>query len=361
MKTEALLAHFTKMTPKRFTEMMHVFDSPRAFFEADKKTLTRKLPWKEPLIDAFLLWRDDVDEQRIEKILKQEQITVLTKDDDAYPDLLKTIYDPPFCLFVRGTLNFSECYPLAVVGTRKCTPYGTQVTQEMVGTLARHGITIVSGLALGIDGIAHETTLQAGGQTIAVLGSGNNRHHVYPAAHRQLADRIVEKGGAVISEFPPGTLPSKFTFPRRNRIISGLSLGTLVIEAAEKSGALITSSCALDHGREIFAVPHPITSKTGMGPNKLIKEGAHIVTSAEDIIDILNLRELETFTQNKQVIPDTPTEATLLQYLSREPSHVDALTKASGLTSSVVNSTLTIMEMKGHVRNIGNMQYVVAR
>ena len=361
MKTEALLAHFPKMTPKRFAEMMHVFDSPRAFFESDKRTITKKLGWKNPLVDAFVTWRNAVDEIRIEKIMKQEQITVLTKDDERYPDLLKTIYDPPFCLFARGTLNFSRCYPLAVVGTRKCTPYGTQVTQEMVGMLARHGITIVSGLALGIDGIAHETTLQAGGNTIAVLGSGINRHHVYPAAHRQLADRIIEKGGAIISEFPPGTLPSKFTFPRRNRIISGLSLGTLVIEAAEKSGALITSSCALDHGREIFAVPHPITSKTGMGPNKLIKEGAHIVTSAEDIIDILNLRELETYTQNKQIIPDTPVEAKLLKYLSREPSHVDALTKASGLTSSEVNSTLTIMEMKGHVRNIGNMQYVLAR
>ncbi len=361
MKTEALLAHFSKMTPKRFKEMMHAFDSPRVFFEADKKTIQSKLPWKEDLIDSFLLWRDDIDEKKIEKILKQERITVLTKEDDAYPALLKHIYDPPFCLFVRGDLNLTNAYPIAVVGTRKHTAYGKQVTQEIVSTLAQHGLTVVSGLALGIDGIAHEATLTAGGITIAVLGSGINRHHVYPAVHRQLADRIVEHGGAVISEFPPGTLPSKFTFPRRNRIVSGISLGTLVIEAAEKSGALITSSCALDHGREIFAVPHPITSKTGMGPNKLIKEGAHIVTSAEDIIDILNLRELKTFTQNKKIVPDTPAEAALMNHLTRDPSHVDALTKASGLTSSEVNSTLTIMEMKGIVRNIGNMQYVVAR
>lgn len=361
MKTEALLAHFSKMTPKRFNEMMHVFDSPRAFFEANKKTIQDKLPWKSDLVDTFILWRDEINEQRIEKILIQEQITVLTKEDDGYPSLLKNIYDPPFCLFVRGELALEDAYPLAVVGTRKATPYGKQVTQEIVSTLATHGLTIVSGLALGIDGIAHETTLQVGGKTVAVLGSGINRHHVYPAVHRQLADNIVEQGGAVISEFPPGTIPSKFTFPKRNRIISGLSLGTLVIEAAEKSGALITSSCALDHGREIFAIPHPITSQTGMGPNKLLKEGAHIVTSAEDIIDILNLRELETFTHNKKIIPDTPSEEKLLNYLSREPSHVDALTKSSGLTSSEVNSTLTIMEMKGHVRNIGNMQYVLAR
>lgn len=361
MKTEALLAHFPRMTPKRFADVERTFETPRTFFESNKKTIQKVLPWKEDLIDAFLLWRDDVDEKKIEKILKQEHIATLTKHDDTYPALLKNIYDPPFCLFVRGSLDLTQDYPIAVVGTRKASNYGKQVTQEIVRTLAHHGLTIVSGLALGIDGIAHETTLGASGKTIAVLGSGVNRHHVYPAVHRQLADRIIEQGGAVISEFPPGTLPSKFTFPRRNRIISGLSLGTLVVEAAEKSGALITSSCALDHGREVFAVPHPITSKTGAGPNKLIKDGAHIITAAEDIIDILNLKELETFTQNKDIIPDTPIEASLLKHLSRDPSHVDELIKQSGLTSSEVNSTLTMMEMKGAVRNLGNMQYVVAR
>jgi DNA processing protein len=361
MQTEALLAHFPKMTPKRFADMMRVFDSPRAFFESDRRTIIDRLPWKEELIDAFIIWRDEVDEKRIEKIFKQESITVLTQEDDDYPPLLKEIYDPPFCLFVRGKLNLKNSYPLAVVGTRKCSLYGRQVTQEIVNELAGHGLTIVSGLALGIDGIAHETTLDAGGKTIAVLGSGINRHHIYPAVHRQLADRIIEKGGAVISEFPPGTLPSKFTFPRRNRIVSGISLGTLVVEAPEKSGALITSSCALDHDREVFAVPHPITSVTGTGPNKLIKEGAHIILNAKDIINILNLKELQTFTQNTIVIPDTPAEAALLEHLSREAIHVDELTKLSELTSREVNSTLTIMEMKGKVKNLGNMQYVVAR
>ncbi|PIR03485.1 MAG: DNA-protecting protein DprA [Candidatus Magasanikbacteria bacterium CG11_big_fil_rev_8_21_14_0_20_43_7] len=361
MKTEAVLAHFPKMTPKRFSEVMRVFSSPRAFFESDRRTLVDALPWKEDFIDTFILWRDEVDESRIEKILKQEQITIITKEDDTYPPLLKEIYDPPFCLFVRGELDLAHAYPLAVVGTRKCSPYGRQITQEIVGALAAHGLTIVSGLALGIDGIAHESALDAGAKTIAVLGSGINQRHVYPPVHRQLANRIVERGGAVISEFPPGTLPSKFTFPRRNRIISGISLGTLVVEAAEKSGALITSSCALEHGREVFAIPHPVTSETGSGPNKLIKEGAHIVTQATDIIDVLNLKELETFTQNAKIIPDTKAEAALLEHLSREAQHIDELTKLSKLTSRDVNSTLTLMEMKGKVRNLGNMMYVIAR
>ncbi|OIO18875.1 MAG: DNA-protecting protein DprA [Candidatus Magasanikbacteria bacterium CG_4_9_14_0_2_um_filter_41_10] len=361
MKSEALFAYFPKMTVKRFREGVAAFGSPDAFFFASNQEIKKQLPWDENFIDQFVAWREDLDINRIKKILAQEKISILTQDDDAYPPLLKQIYDPPFCLFIRGTLDLRNQYPIAVVGTRKCSNYGTQITHEIVTGLAQHGLTIVSGLALGIDGIAHEATLKAGGTTIAVLGSGINRHHIYPAVHKQLAERIIEKNGAVISEYPPGSLPSKFTFPRRNRIIAGITLGTLVIEAADKSGALITSSYALEHGREIFAVPHPITSPTGTGPNKLLKEGAQMVTSASDIIDVLNLNELKTFTQNASIIPDSREEAAILEHLSREPIHVDVLTKNSGLTSREVNSTLTLMEMKGKVRNIGNMHYVVAR
>lgn len=358
---EAFLAYFPKMTPKRFTDSVAILGSVEAVWQAQRKTLITELSWKEDLADAFCMWREELDTKKIEKILAQEGITVITKTDSSYPPLLQTIYDPPFCLFVRGTLDLSDAYPLAVVGTRKCTPYGRQVTEELVSGLVHHGMTIVSGLALGIDAIAHETTLRGHGRTIAVLGSGINDRHVYPAVHRGLANKIVADGGAVISEFPPGTLPSKFTFPRRNRIISGLSLGTLVVEATEKSGALITSSCALEHGREVFAVPHPITTETGTGPNKLIKEGAHMVTSTEDIIDALHLKELELFSQNTKVIPDTPIEASILEHLSREPLHIDELVKQSGLTSKDASSTLTLMEMKGKIRNIGNMHYVLGR
>jgi len=361
MKAEALLAHFPKMTVTRFKQGVATFGSADAFFDAETSAIKEKLPWDDNTKHLFLSWREDINPKRIQKILEQEHITVITQKDDAYPPLLQQIYDPPFCLFVRGELQLANQYPIAVVGTRKASSYGRQITQEIVSELSNHGLVVVSGLALGIDGIAHETTLQVGGKTIAVLGSGNNRHHIYPAVHKQLSERIIEKGGAVVSEYPPGSLPSRFTFPRRNRIIAGMTLGTLVVEAAEKSGALITSSYALEHGKEIFAVPHPITSETGFGPNKLIKEGAHMVTSAADIIDILNLNELKTFTQNATIIPDTPQEAAILEHLSREPMHVDELAKQSRLTSREVNSTLTLMEMKGKVRNIGNMHYVIAR
>ncbi|PIY92059.1 MAG: DNA-protecting protein DprA [Candidatus Magasanikbacteria bacterium CG_4_10_14_0_8_um_filter_42_12] len=361
MIAEALLAHFPKMTVKRFKQGVATFGSADAFFNAESHTVRDRLPWDDNTKHLFLGWREEIDPKRIKKILEQEHITVVTQEHDTYPPLLKQIYDPPFCLFVRGTLDLGNQYPIAVVGTRKCSTYGTQVTHELVTGLVQHGLTIVSGLALGIDGIAHNATLQTGGTTIAVLGSGINRHHIYPAVHKQMAERIVEKNGAVISEYPPGSLPSKFTFPRRNRIIAGMTLGTLVIEAADKSGALITSSYALEHGRDIFAVPHPITSPTGTGPNRLLKEGAHMVTSASDIIDILNLNELKTFTQSAAIIPDSKEEAAILEHLSREPLHVDVLAKQSSLTSREVNSTLTLMEMKGKVRNIGNMHYVVAR
>ncbi len=301
-----------------------------------------------------------MDEKKIKKILKQEGITCLTKDDDEYPKLLKEIYDPPFCLFVRGQIPKNE-FMLAVVGPRRYTSYGKQVTEEIVSELARQGITIVSGLAIGIDGIAHGATLKAGGQTVAVLGSGVNKAHVQPSQHCNLSEEIIAKNGAVLAEYPPGTVPTKYTFPRRNRIVAGMSLGTLVVEASEESGALITAQCTLDNGRELFAIPQNITSLTSVGVNKLIKNGANVVTSAQDILDALDLRDVKQIITNREIIPASPAEAKLLPHLSREPIHVDALTKLSTLDSPAVNATLTIMEMTGKVRNLGNMMYVLSK
>jgi DNA processing protein len=316
--------------------------------------------WDEQLVHEFLLWRDGVDEDKIAATLQREGITAITQHDASYPDLLKQIYDPPFCIFVRGALPQTE-FPLAVVGTRKFTSYGKQVTEELVGELAAQGIAIVSGLALGIDGIAHAATLRVGGKTIAVLGGGVDRNYIYPRAHLTLAHHIIEHGGAVISEYPPGTLPTNYTFPRRNRIIAGMSLGTLVVEAGEASGALITAQCSLDAGREVFAIPQNITSPTAVGPNNLLKMGAKPVTSAQDILDALNLRDIRQYVSNTAILPDTPTEAEVLKILSRTPVHIDQLIKETRLEGSKVMSTMTLMEMKGKVRNLGGMMYVVAR
>ncbi len=359
MKKEILLAHFPKITTKRYQKLLAAFSSLDEVWEAEFDAL-KKTGWDDSIIHEFLTWKEKIDEQKIQKILDQEGIHAITQDDDEYPELLKQVYDPPFCLFVRGELS-NDTYNLAVVGTRKYTQYGKQMTQELVAPLAEQGITIVSGLALGIDSIAHETTLSSGGKTIAVLGSGINDRHIYPAAHRDLAKRIVASGGAVISEYPPGALPNKYTFPLRNRIIAGMSLGTLVIEAKKKSGALITSTYALDHDREIFTIPHNLTSETGEGPNNLIKSGAKIVMTYEDIIDALNLQDIAQYVTNKDILPDSPQEAKLLEHLTREPVHVDDLIKQSLMSSPEVNATLTMMEMKGKVKNLGNMMYVLSR
>lgn len=359
MQKEILFSYFPKNTVKRYQELVAVFDNLEKAWETNAGELI-KIGWEEELTNEFIGWKNEIDENKIAKILKHENIYCLTKDDEQYPASLKELYDPPFCLFIRGELP-KDGFNLAVVGTRKYTTYGKQVTEELVAELATNGLTIISGLALGIDGIAHETTLKAGGKTVAVLGTGINDAHIYPGSHRQLAKRIIESGGAIISEYPPGTLPSRFGFPKRNRIIAGLSLGVLVAEAPEDSGALITAQCALDLGREVFAIPHPITSPNAVGTNTLIKNGAHLINSAKDILEILNLQEIKQFIGNREILPDSPAEAELLKHLSREPIHVDQLIKLSQLDSPTINATLTMMEMKGKVRNLGGMQYVLGK
>ena len=282
------------------------------------------------------------------------------KSDAEYPPLLKEIYDPPFCLFKKGKLKTSDS-DLGVVGTRACTNYGKQMTIEIVSELARAGVHIVSGLALGIDGIAHKATIDSGGYTIAVLGGGIDDYTISPSSHRSLAREIVESGGCVLSEYPPGYQPTKFSFPRRNRIIAGLASAVLVVEAGERSGALITSQCALDCGRDVYTIPQNLTSKTSHGPSKLIKEGAALVTSANDILDSLDIHQLDLFEKSTELIPASSEEEKILAFLSREPMHIDELRRESKLEGKILSSTLTMMEMKGYARNVGNMMYIRGR
>jgi len=359
MKKEILFSYFPKATVKRYQQLITVFGNLDKAWQADSEIL-KKTGWEEKVIQEFLNWKNKIDEEKITKILQQENIYCLTRDDENYPELLKQIYDPPFCLFVRGNLDMIK-FPIAVVGTRKFTNYGQQITEEIVSQLAQQGITIISGLALGIDSIAHNATIEAGGKTIAVLGTGINKKHIYPAAHYQLSEKIIASGGALISEYPPGALPSKYSFPRRNRIIAGLSVGTLVIEAPEESGSLITAQYALDNNREVFAIPQNITSINSTGVNNLLKNGAHLITQAEDILEVLNLEKIKEFIDNQEIIPDSPTEAKILEILTKEPIHVDVITKKTQLDSSTVNATLALMEMKGKVRNLGGMNYILGR
>ena len=241
------------------------------------------------------------------------------------------------------------------------TTYGRQIVEQIVRPLARAGLTIVSGLALGIDALAHTATLNEQGVTIAVLGGGCDRASIYPASNQALAQRLVESGGALISEYPPKTLAMPFHFPHRNRIIAGMSRGTLVVEAAEDSGSLITARHALEQNREVFAVPGDITRDTSKGPNNLLKMGAHPVFSAEDILEALNLQELKATVEARKILPDDPVEEKILTHLGNEPIHIDELIQATTFDAAKLSSALTLMEMKGKVRHIGGMHYILAR
>ncbi len=265
-------------------------------------------------------------------------------------------------LYVRGTLAPQDEWALAIVGTRRASPYGRQMTEKLATELARQSITIVSGLARGIDTVAHHATLEAGGRTLAVLGCGPDL--VYPPENAKLAARIVECG-AILTEFPPGTQPEPGNFPARNRLISGLSLGVLVTEAPETSGALITTRFAAEQGRDVFAVPGNVTSRGSVGANRLIQDGAQMVLEVGDILSELNLhlapQQMEML-ELREALPENAGEARLLALLaaSDDPGHIDDLCRASGMPIAEVSGTLVMLELKGLVRLVGPMTYVKA-
>ena len=285
-------------------------------------------------------------------------VQVHTWHDQTYPARLKEIFDYPPVLYVRGSLLPEDEWCLAVVGTRRATVYGRQVTEEIVTDLAHNKITIVSGLAKGIDSIAHRSALNAGGRSIAVFGCGLDI--VYPSENADLARGIIQQG-ALVSEYPLGTRPRAENFPRRNRIMSGMSLGVLIVEAGDTSGALITTNLALEHNREVFAVPGSILSPLSRGPNRLIQEGAKLVRDYTDILEELNLTAVAHQMEIREVIPASDTESLLLKELGAEPIHIDELCRNSGMPIATVSSTLSMMELKGLVKQMGAMCYVLAR
>jgi DNA processing protein len=282
---------------------------------------------------------------------------LVTLLDDRYPSLLKEIPDPPPYLYLKGTLPASRT-TIAVVGSRSASDYGISITSRLSRELAEQGVTIVSGLALGVDTAAHRAALQANGATIGVLGCGIDL--VYPSTNRQLY-REMEERGAIISEFPVGTPPDAPNFPRRNRIISGLSRGVLVVEAAEKSGSLITAGFALEQGREVFAVPGNITFRASRGTNSLIKQGAKLVESVADIIGELPPESagLPGWARKQEVVL-SPDEEKICQSLAGNPLHIDELTVRSGLTVSAVSAMLLRLELQGAVMQLPGKMFTLA-
>ena len=290
--------------------------------------------------------------------LQRAGVQALTWYDPAYPQFLLTINDPPPVLYVRGELCLEDAWAIAMVGTRTASVYGREAARVLATDLARAGVTIVSGLARGIDAQAHRAALDAGGRTIAVLGSGLDI--IYPGEHRKLAEEIAGHG-ALVTEYALGTKPEASNFPPRNRIISGLSRGVIIVEAGEQSGALITADFAAEQGREVFAVPGGIFQRGSKGTNRLIRDGAQPVLSANDVLEVLNMTAVAEHVEAQMLLPADATEAVLLEQLSDDPSHVDDVGRAAGLPIATVSSTLALMELKGLVRQVGGMKYVRAR
>jgi len=300
--------------------------------------------------------RPEIDPDSEMEALETAGIDVICLRSPEYPARLAEIYDPPPVLYIRGKLEPGDERSVAVVGTRASSGYGLEMATRLAGGLAANGVTVVSGLAVGIDAAAHRASLDAGGRTIAGVGSGLDQ--VYPAKHADLARKIAESG-AVISEYPPGVRPHARNFPRRNRILSGLTLGTLVVEAGFRSGALLTVTHALEQNREVFAVPGSTLSERSKGTNWLIQQGAKLVLDVEDILEELNIAGLGAQLGLSAPTPDPGTvESELLNMLRTEPVHMDEITRRSGEPSSVVSATLTMLELGGLVRQAGSMLYV---
>ena len=335
------------------TLMRHFGDLEEAWQAAPADLARAGLGLK--LIERILRAREQVDLESLSAKIELQGIKILTWEDESYPQRLKEIDQPPPVLYIRGEYLPDDVFAVAVVGTRRVTAYGRQIAEELACFLAANGITVVSGLARGVDSIAHQTSLKAGGRTIAVLGSGVDK--IYPPENRALAERIMERG-AIISDYAPGTPPDASNFPPRNRIISGLSLAVVVIEAGETSGALITAEFAAEQGREIFAVPGSILAPQSKGTNKLIQNGALPLLSVDDLMQALNLTRMGEQKAARKIIPSDETEARLMSVLGNEPLHVDEIRNQTELPIEKVSATLALMELKGMVRQLGGMNYV---
>ena len=341
----------------RFQALLDYFGQAEIAWHAPVEAL-REAGLSDRIVSDFARLRSSVSLEKIWENIQRQGIVVLTWDDEVYPRRLKEIAQPPPVLYVRGEIRLEDEWSVAIVGTRRMTSYGRQVTEEIAGALARSGVTVISGMARGVDAIAHQAALNAGGRTLAVMGCGVDR--IYPPEHQCLAEQIITQGG-LVSDYPPGTPPEASNFPPRNRIISGLAMAVVVVEASLKSGAMITASFAADQGREVFAVPGNINAPQSQGANRLIQNGAHPLLDVRDILEILDLTMVVERRTARVVLPADAVEARLYDILGLEPLHVDEIRARTDMPIEKVTSTLALMELKGMVRQVGGMNYVAVR
>lgn len=342
--------------PVRLKALLDYFGDPQTVWQAKAVELL-EVGIPKNVVALLEETRKKLDPQKYTEEIIKSGIKWLTFFDDAYPKLLKEISDPPLVFYYQGEIKAQDSRAVAVVGTRKVTGYGKLVTEKFTGELVEAGVTIVSGLARGVDTQAHQTALKKEGRTLAVLGGGLKK--IFPPENSTLAQKIASGLGAVISEFPPDAPSLPGNFPARNRIISGLSLAVLVTEAAQDSGSLITAKLALDQGREVFAVPGPITSDLSSGPAFLIKQGARLVTSAGEILEELGINRVENLKlkiENEMKLAEI--DLKILDSLMAENKHVDELCRQLQLQASTVAASLIKMEIYGLVKNLGGGIYV---
>jgi DNA processing protein len=343
--------------PARVRRLLDHFGDLAAAWSAPAEAL-RAAGLDPRALENLLAVRKGTDLEAALRRIEASGVQVLTWESPEYPRNLLTIAQPPPVLYLRGTLTPADEWAVALVGTRRASAYGREAARQLGGGLAANGVTVVSGLARGIDAEAHRAALEAGGRTIAVLGSGLD--NVYPPENRALAEAI-SRAGALVSDYPLGTPPDSSNFPPRNRIISGLSKAVVIVEAGEDSGALITADYAAEQGRDVFAVPGSIFQRTSRGTNKLIQQGAKPILGASDILEELNLTLVSEYKQARLVLPADETEQKLLACLSAEPMHVDDIGALVGLPIAQVSSALALMELKGLVRQAGGMNYIAAK
>jgi DNA processing protein len=353
-----LLCTAAGIGPIRFQKLLQICgDARSAWLASDLELAAAGL--ERRTINAIRRLRQSTTPEQTLDHLNRLGITPLTLADAAYPENLRQVADPPPVLFVRGDLEYGDGHAVALVGTRRATAYGHAVAERLATGLAQHGVTVVSGLARGIDTTAHHAAVRAGGRTIAVLGNGLDQ--VYPAENSALAGRIASSGqGALVSEFAPGIPPDAVNFPRRNRIISGLSRLTVIVEAGDRSGALITADFALEQGRDVLAVPGSVLSPASAGANSLLKQGAVPVTSASDILEVLGTPAAEIESLAHTMPELGPSESTVWQALDQQPRHVDELVRRLPMPIDALSATLAMLEVKGFARQAGPMLYTRA-
>lgn len=309
----------------------------------------------EPAVAAKLeRARGEIDPTQELARLAKAEVSVLTWADAGFPPLLRQIPSPPICLYMRGSMEASDELAVAMVGTRNATAYGRSVTRRLASDLAASGVAVVSGLARGIDAAAHRAALEVGGRTIAVFGCGLDI--VYPPEHRRLAEEVTARG-ALLSEYPLGRQPAADQFPVRNRLISGLSLGVVITESRERSGALITAEFAGQQGRDVFAVPGSILNQSSAGPHRLIQDGAKLVMGVEDILGELNIHLAGRQAELTSAIPLSPEEERVFALLDGDPVHVDDVSARTGIPVQQVSSVLALMEVRGLVSAVGPLTY----